>query len=70
MMYEERKYLEVNLPPYLQEDIAKLEEGRSLNLVLRLDALYNEVQGSINSALHSGRITEEQALYLRKKYLC
>ncbi|HCX63178.1 hypothetical protein [Sedimentibacter sp.] len=69
-MYEERKYLEVNLPPYLQEDIAKLEEGRSLNLVLRLDALYNEVQGSINSALHSGRITEEQALYLRKKYLC
>ena len=69
-MYEERKYLEVNLPPYLQEDIAKLEEGRSLNLVLRLDALYNEVQGSINSALHSGRKTEEQALYLRKKYLC
>lgn len=69
IMREEREYLEINLPPYLQEDIEQLEEGRRLNLRLRLDILYNEVQGSINSALHSGRITEEQANYLREKYL-
>lgn len=62
-------YLEINLPEYLQDDIDNLMEGRRLNLILRLDVLYNEVQGSINSAFYGGLIDEKQANYLRKKYL-
>lgn len=62
-------YLEMNLPEYLQDDIDNLMEGRRLNLILRLDVLYNEVQGSINSAFYGGLIDEKQANYLRKKYL-
>lgn len=62
-------YLEMNLPEYLQDDINNLMEGRRLNLILRLDVLYNEVQGSINSAFYGGLIDEKQANYLRKKYL-
>lgn len=65
----DKSYLEVNLPPYLKEDIEKLEEGRHLNLELRLDGLYNEVQSSINIAFYAGDIDEKQANYLRKKYL-
>ncbi len=65
----EKRYLEINLPTYLKEDIEALEEGRRLNLELRLDGLYNEVQSSINIAFYSDEIDEEQANYLRKKYL-
>ena len=65
----EKEYLEINLPAYLQEDIDNLVEGRRLNLSLRLDALYNEVQSSINIAMYGGQIDEEQANYLRDKYL-
>ncbi|HCT64598.1 MAG TPA: hypothetical protein DIC60_04950 [Lachnospiraceae bacterium] len=65
----EKEYLEINLPAYLQEDIDNLVEGRKLNLSLRLDALYNEVQSSINIAMYGGQIDEEQANYLRDKYL-
>lgn len=64
-----KEYLEINLPPYLQEDIVNLVEGRRLNLILRLDALYNEVQSSINIAMYGGQIDEDQANYLREKYL-
>jgi len=65
---ETRDYLEVNLPPYLKEDIENLVEGRKNNH-FALDGLYNEVQSSINVAFYDKRIDEEQANYLRKKYL-
>lgn len=64
----EKEYLEVNLPPYLREDLNNLIEGRKTNH-FALDGLYNEVQSSINVAFYDGRIDEEQANYLRKKYL-
>ena len=67
-MGEEKDYLEVNLPPYLREDLDNLIEGRKTNH-FALDGLYNEVQSSINVAFYDGRIDEEQANYLRKKYL-
>ncbi len=56
------------LPLYLKKDIAALEEGIKTNSHL-LDCLYNEVQGSINSAFYDNEITKEQADYLRRKYL-
>lgn len=37
--------------------------------VLHLDCLSDELYGAINSNLWGGRINEEQADYLRKKYL-
>ncbi len=52
------------LPLYLKKDIAALEEGIKTNSHL-LDCLYNEVQGSINSAFYE----KEQAVFLRRKYL-
>lgn len=36
---------------------------------MRIGLYVNEVQGSINSAYWSVQITEEQANYLRRKYL-
>lgn len=64
----DKEYLAVDLPPYLKEDIENLVEGRIINH-FALDGLYNEVQSSINVAFYDGRIDEEQANYLRKKYL-
>ncbi len=66
---KDKEYLEINLPPYLREDIDNLQEGRRLNLRYRLDGLYNEVQSSINVAFYKGSIDKEQADWLRKKYL-
>ena len=66
---EQNKYLERNLPPYLQEDIENFTDGLRRNLTTRLDGLYNEVQSSINVAYHGGAIDGAQAEYLRDKYL-
>jgi len=60
--------LEASLPPYLKNDILALLEGEMNNSLL-LDCLYCEVQGSINAALYGKAITEEDAVYLRRKYL-
>lgn len=70
-MYEnisDKTYLELNLPKYIQHDIKALTDGLSKN-VLYLDCLYDELYGSINSAMWDEEITQEQAAYLRKKYL-
>lgn len=64
----EEKYFELGLPEYLKNDIGALENGKRVKSSV-LDCLYNEVYGSINSAYFSSEITEEQARYLRKKYL-
>lgn len=63
-----KKHLEVNLPEFLQSDIDKLIKGKLENS-LSIDCLYNEVQGSINTAFYGDEITEEQAHYLRQKYV-
>ena len=59
--------LETYLPRYLKNDITALEEGIKNNSSL-LDCLYDEVQGSINSAYYDNQITEDVADYLRGKY--
>lgn len=60
--------LEKNLPASLQKAIDDFLWGET-EQVLYLDCLSDEICGSINANLWSGRITEEQAGYLRKKYL-
>lgn len=65
---EQLNYLEVNLPKFLQDDIDALKKGiKEKSLVI--DCLYNEVQGSINTAFYGGEISEKQAEFLRAKYL-
>lgn len=63
-----KTYLESGLPASIQKAIADYIEGEK-ERVLHLDCLSDELYGAINSNLWGGRITEEQADYLRKKYL-
>lgn len=44
------------------------QQGEKEN-VLHLDCLWSELYGSINADLWAGIITDEQARYLRDKYL-
>lgn len=64
-----KEYLEIGLPEFLLEGIRDLIEARKNNLELRLDAIYADVQSSINIAFHGNMIDKEQADYLREKYL-
>lgn len=64
----DKTYLECNLPKYLQHDIDALIRGEEESSSL-LDCLLDEVYGSINSAFWDNEITQEQAEYLREKYL-
>ncbi len=59
---------EKTLPKYLKNDIEAFIKGLETKSNV-LDCLYNEVQGSINSAFYSHEITMEEANYLRRKYL-
>lgn len=65
--YIEELY-EVNLPPYLENDIKQFIKGIEEDDNL-LDCYWCELYASINSAEQDEEITEEQANYLRKKYL-
>lgn len=65
----EKNILEMGLPVYLQKDIDALIAGEKDPDCTVLDCLYDEVYGSINSAFHGHEITDEQAKFLRKKYL-
>ena len=60
--------LEASLPQYIRKDICALKEGYKSESPV-LDCLFCELQGSVNSAVHSGEISEEQAVYIRSKYL-
>lgn len=62
------KMYEVNLPAYLQEDIDRLVAADP-KTCLSYDCLLDEVYGSINSAMVDDEISEDQAWYLREKYL-
>lgn len=60
---------EVNLPQYLQNDIAAYKKEVMNESSLLLDCYWCELYGSINSAQYDNEITKEQADYLRHKYL-
>ena len=65
---KDKTYLEVNLPASLQGAIKDYDDGVKSNSSL-LDCLWGELYGAINAHQHSGRISQEQADYLRAKYL-
>ena len=62
-----KDYMEADLPPSIQKAIAELLQGEKEQALL--DCLSDELYGAINANLWGGCITEEQADYLRKKYL-
>ena len=64
----DKEILEKCLPKYLERDLKNLKEGIKNN-VSYLDCLIDELQGSVNSAVVDGDITEEQCDYLYKKYI-
>lgn len=63
-----KTYLEVGLPESVQMAIKEYLQGQK-EKVIYLDCLWGELYGAINSNLWAGVITEEQADYLRSKYL-
>jgi DNA-binding Xre family transcriptional regulator len=64
----DKTYLETNLSQHLTKAINEYIQGEKDN-VSYLDCLWGELYGSINADFWSGCITEEQANYLRTKYL-
>lgn len=65
---QERNYLEKNLSPHLQKAVDDYVQGAK-DQVSYMDCLWGELYGSINADLWAGVISEEQAKYLRVKYL-
>lgn len=65
---KDQSYLEADLPQSLQQAIKDYAEGVASGSSL-LDCLWGELYGTINAHQHGGRITKEQADYLRAKYL-
>lgn len=63
-----KTYLETGLPGGIQKAIEEYQQGEKAQ-VLYLDCLWSELYGSVNANLWAGLITDEQAGYLRKKYL-
>lgn len=63
-----KTYLEAGLPDSVQKAIKEYLQGEK-EQVLYLDCLWGELYGAINSNLWAGLITEEQADFLRVKYL-
>lgn len=65
---QDRSYLETNLSAHLQKAINDYVQGEKDN-VSYMDCLWGELYGSINADFWGGVISEEQANYLRAKYL-
>jgi len=59
---------ELTLPEYLKKDLEVFQKGKKAKSSL-LDCYWGELYGSINSALYDCEISDEQAKYLREKYL-
>lgn len=64
----DKEYLETGLPESLQHSLDEYIQGEK-DQVSHMDCLWGELYGSINACQWGGRITKEQADYLRKKYL-
>lgn len=67
-LFQDRSYLETNLSQHLQKAIDDYIQGEK-DKVPYMDCLWGELYGSINADLWAGIISEEQAKYLRAKYL-
>ena len=69
-MTDKEKYdmYEKCIPEYLKNDIQQYKKYKNDKKCTIIDCLKDEIYGSINSALYSDEITEEQANYLRDKY--
>lgn len=65
---KDKTYLERNLSQHLTKAINDYVQGEKDN-VSYMDCLWGELYGSVNSDLWSNCITEEQARYIRTKYL-
>jgi hypothetical protein len=63
-----KMYLETGLSGSIQKAIKEYLQGEREQM-LHLDCLWDELYGAINADLWSGLIMEEQAEYLREKYL-
>lgn len=59
---------ELTLPEYLKKDLKVFQKGKKAKSSL-LDCYWGELYGSINAALYDCEISDEQAKYLREKYL-
>ena len=66
-------YLELNLPKYLQHSIKQLLEGQRKvaegDCYYGYDMDWDELNADIGTARYYDEITENQAVYLREKYL-
>jgi plasmid maintenance system antidote protein VapI len=65
---QNKAYLETGLPESLKKALEEYIQGEK-EQVPHMDCLWGELYGSINACQWGGRITLEQADYLRKKYL-
>ena len=65
---KDRSYLERDLPRSLQKALDEYVQGEK-DQVSYMDCLWGELYGSISSNQWCGAITQEQADYLRAKYL-
>jgi len=63
-----KTYLETGLSENIEKAIKEYLQGDK-EQVLHLDCLWGELYGAINADLWAGSITQEQASYLRDKYL-
>ena len=64
----DRTYLEKNLPASLDKALREYIQGEK-DKVSYMDSLWGELYSAINSNQWSNAITQEQADYLRAKYL-
>lgn len=67
--WRSRRHLENDLSPALRESIDDLLDHDPVRDRHHVDCLLDEIYGSINADYHGGELTEEQARYLRAKYL-
>lgn len=69
----DKSYLEVDLPPYLQESIEAMKASWAIvdagETDLHWDLCWCELNADINSAEVEQEISTRQAWYLREKYL-
>lgn len=65
---KDKSYLEKSLPASLDKALREYIQGEQ-DKVTYMDCLWGELYGAINSNQWSNAITQEQADYLREKYL-